>query len=206
MELDPPFEERVVSLRQLAERISRAATRLPSFVAVDGPGGAGKSSLAARLAAALPEAEIVPTDDFASWEVPLDWWPRLLAEVLEPLAAGLEARYRRYDWVKRELGAERIVSPRRFVLLEGVSSGRREFRPYLDFVIWVETEREERLRRGLERDGEDMRQQWLEWMSEEDRHITEQRTPVVADLTISGSPSLAHDPSRQVVVLAAPWG
>ena len=56
------------------------------IVAVDGPGGAGKSTLAERLAAALENAPVVHTDDFASWDNPLDWWPRLLKDVLEPLS------------------------------------------------------------------------------------------------------------------------
>jgi hypothetical protein len=46
-------------------------------VAIDGHGGAGKSTLAKRLAKELGGAQIVETDDFASWDNPLNWWPRL---------------------------------------------------------------------------------------------------------------------------------
>ena len=56
------------------------------IVAIDGRGGAGKSSLAERLAQELGGAQILRTDDFASWENPLDWWPRLIEEALEPLS------------------------------------------------------------------------------------------------------------------------
>ena len=44
------------------------------IVAVDGPGGAGKSSLSEWLAGEL-DAPIVHTDDFASWDNPTSWWP-----------------------------------------------------------------------------------------------------------------------------------
>src|SRR5260370_40485372 len=73
-------------------------------IAIDGLGGAGKSTLAARLSPALGHAPIVHTDDFASWDEPLEWWPRFLDEALRPLAAGTSARYRRYDWDRHELG------------------------------------------------------------------------------------------------------
>lgn len=45
------------------------------LVAVDGPGGAGKSTFADRLAAAAGGAPIIHTDDFASADNPIDWWP-----------------------------------------------------------------------------------------------------------------------------------
>jgi adenylate kinase family enzyme len=71
------------------------------LVAIDGPGGAGKSVFAARLAKALGGVPVVETDDFASWENPHDWWDRLEADVLESLERGQLVRYQAYD-----LGAE----------------------------------------------------------------------------------------------------
>jgi Tfp pilus assembly pilus retraction ATPase PilT len=43
------------------------------LVAVDGPGGSGKSTFAACLSAAANNAPIVHTDDFASWDNPINW-------------------------------------------------------------------------------------------------------------------------------------
>ena len=63
----------------------------------------------------------------------------------------------------RTLRAE--IEPAEIVILEGVSASREVFRPYLAYVIWIETPREERLRRGLERVGEDARDQWERWMA-----------------------------------------
>src|SRR5215212_9991964 len=77
--------------RQLLARIrgaSAPAGMSTRIVAVDGPGGAGKSTLAAALAAEL-DAPVVHTDDFASWDNPLDWWPRAIHQVLEPLTRDL---------------------------------------------------------------------------------------------------------------------
>ena len=52
-----------------------------------------------------------------------------------------------------------------------MSSARREFRPYLQFSIFVRTERSLRLQRGLKRDGKEAEAQWVEWMRQEDEYI-----------------------------------
>ena len=71
-------------------------------VAIDGQGGAGKTTLARAVAEALGDAPVVHTD-FASPEDPKDWWRRLLADVLCPLSQGRAGRYRPYDWVAGRL-------------------------------------------------------------------------------------------------------
>src|SRR5262245_15075629 len=76
-----------LNLLAIEDRIARKAppqTMDVRVVAVDGHGGAGKTTLAARLAVALGDAPAVHPDDFASWDHPLDWWPRLIEQVLQP--------------------------------------------------------------------------------------------------------------------------
>ncbi len=63
----------VRSFRGLGLQIARLPVRRPLLVAVDGPGGAGKSTFAERLSLALGGAPVVPTDDFASADAPLGW-------------------------------------------------------------------------------------------------------------------------------------
>src|SRR5690349_15944670 len=74
-----------------AVRASEAPTGVHTrIIAIDGPGGSGKSSLAEWLTPPL-DAQVIHTDDFASWEDPVDWWPRLVELALEPLAEGRPA-------------------------------------------------------------------------------------------------------------------
>lgn len=155
------------------------------FVAVDGHGGSGKTTFAARLAAALGGVQVAHTDDFASWDEPLDWWPRCIAELLEPLARGEGARYEVTAWTGAPRPAVEIV-PAELVILEGVSSSREAFRPYLSGAIWIETPREVCLARGLERDGEHMRAQWEAWLAEEDAYIAREDPRARADLVVQG--------------------
>ena len=174
------------------------ATRL---VAVDGPGGAGKSLFAARLSRHLHDATVIPTDDFASWEEPVDWWPRLESTVLRQVAAGEPIRYEAYDWDARRYDQTRFPASTAVVILEGVSSARRAVEDRLAMAVWVETPRAERLQRGLARDGEEMRSQWLAWMAEEDRHFAADRTRERATLQVDGAPATPHDPEREFVEL-----
>jgi uridine kinase len=154
------------------------------IVAVDGCGGAGKSTFAARLAGVL-DAPVVSTDECASWSHPLDWYPRVIEELLMPLAAGRSATYRRSEWGGGE-SIEVTVAPAPILVLEGVSSSRRAFDDYLAFRIWIETDRAERLRRGLERDGEHLRDQWLEWMASEDAYVADENPRARADVVVPG--------------------
>ncbi len=71
--------------------------------------------------------------------------------------------------------------------LEGVSSSREAFRPYLALSIWIETPHEERLQRGLERDGETARPQWEEWMAREDEYVEREHPEQKAHLVINGT-------------------
>ena len=158
------------------------------IIAIDGPGGAGKSTLAAWLAGELG-AYVIHTDDFASWDNPIDWWPELLDRTLKPLAAGAAAQYQPTIWAG-EQRAPVVIEPGGTVVLEGVTASRSAFRPYLAYSIWIETDRAARLHRGIDRDGEDARAQWERWMEAEDRYIEFERPAEHADVVLPGDRDL----------------
>lgn len=159
------------------------------IIAIDGPGGAGKTTLATWLADELRATAVIHTDEFASWDNPIDWWPALIEQALKPLAAGAVARYQPTAWAGEER-APIVVEPGGTVLLEGVSATRNAFRSYLAYTIWVETERAARLQRGIDRDGEDSRAQWERWMDEEDDYVARERPAEHVDVVLSGDQDL----------------
>jgi hypothetical protein len=178
------------------------------LIAVDGPGGAGKSAFAGRLAIALDGAPVIHTDDLAAEDVEFDWWSRLEAEVLGPLSSGDPARFRPTDWVRGGLQASSVTVPvEEVVVLEGVSASRASLAARLSAAVWVDAPAGTRLERGLERDGEDARTRWKRWMREESDFFATDRPWARADLLVDGAPDhrrYPHDPDQAFVARRGP--
>ena len=158
------------------------------LIAIDGPGGGGKSRLAAELEERLPSVTVIHTDDFASPNQPSWDWRRFSREVLDLLLSDRPARFQRYDWDRDQLGEWQQVPTGGTVIVEGVSSSRKELGTIWDLVIWVECARELRLQRGIERDGESLRWKWeAVWMPEEEAYVRAQDPIGRADVVVDGS-------------------
>jgi uridine kinase len=164
------------------------------LVGIDGFGGAGKSTLAARVADAVPRAQVVHIDDFWGPRIP-EWdWERFEAQVLAPLRHGQRARYQDWDW-DLDLGGEWIdVAADAVLVVEGVSCTRAEVDAVWAITVWVEAPREIRLARALERDGATMLVRWLEdWMPSEEAYAARERpwerVTYIVDGTGDGAPS-----------------
>lgn len=172
------------------DRAARALRRLPPslgpvrLIAVDGHAGSGKSTLARRLAAALGGAPVLRLDDLATHEELFAWTDRLRAQVLEPLGRGETARYHPYDWNLRSFGAARPLPAAPVVLVEGVGTGRRELRPHLAWLLWMERSAGASWERGRHRDGPEQAEFWDGWVVAETRHFAEDPSRPFADTLV----------------------
>jgi energy-coupling factor transporter ATP-binding protein EcfA2 len=167
-------------------RIGKPRLGAVTLVAVDGPSGSGKSTFADTLAADL-DAVIIRTDDFATWDDPVGWWPRLRDGVLTPLAAGRPGAYTRIEWSDGSPGPGKLitVNPPKVLLIEGVSAGRRSVRPLLSALMWRElADPAERLERAVARDGEASRAPLVAWQRFENGWFDVDGTKAAADHTV----------------------
>jgi uridine kinase len=163
------------------------------FIAIDGRGGSGKSTLARMLASALT-AQIIHTDDFASWGNPLDWHSELIDKVFVPIRDGATSlSYMPTKWWDSH-HPEPITPPvTEVMIIEGVSALRREFRSYITLGILVDAPRDICLRRGIERDRatgkpvETLIRMWNDWQDEEERYFERDRPKAHADFVIDGT-------------------
>jgi len=178
--------------RILVSAAGRPAINGVRIIGVDGPAGAGKSTLAARLAQASG-APIIEVDDFVSWDDPsgLRWWGRFEEQVLGPLLTGSDARFQRRDWAGDwrgdSLGDWKTVPWHPLVIIEGVTCTRQATVGRLAYAIWVEAPAEVRLRRGLARDhGQpyDVEQLWRDWMIQEQEFFAIDATRDRADVIV----------------------
>jgi len=150
-----------------------ACPRDTVVVALDGPCGGGKSTLAAHLAA-LTDAALFHTDDFflrPEQRTPARYAEpggnvdreRLLAEVLLPLARGEAPSPRRFDCGSMTLSGP-VPAPRRRVnILEGSYSLHPALRAYIDIPVFVAVPPETQMRRLAAR-GSDLaafRDRWI---------------------------------------------
>lgn len=192
----------VLSLDALAARVRDSLPRAGSttVVAVDGPAGSGKTTLAARLAALLDDAPVVHMDDlYPGWDGLAAAAVTLTEQVLAPLGAGRAARYRRWDWHASRY-AEWVPVPAAPVLIvEGCGSGSTPGAGYLALLLWVEAPHDVRQARGFERDGDGFRPYWERWARQEAALFTVERTRERADLRIDTASAVPHDPVHEVV-------
>ena len=115
-------------------------------------------------------------------------WGRMLKDVIEPISRNKEGCYQRYDWEKDDLAEWHTVPVGGIVVIEGVYSLRNEVVDKYDYTIWVDCPRDMRLSRGLERDGEDARDMWVNnWMISEDLYVKEHNPLGRADLVVNGT-------------------
>ncbi|WP_062294547.1 AAA family ATPase [Demequina phytophila] len=179
--MNPTLGELVVGTLGAPARLGR--TRL---VLVDGPAGSGKTTLAARLGAALG-AQVLHGDDMYEGWTGLSTLDRVLAQVLEPLARGETGGFRRWDWHASARAEEIRVPVDDALVIEGVGVASRAARVHASSVIYVDAPWELRLARGIARDGEAMRAEWERWHVAEDRHLAGEGARDAAGWVIDGT-------------------
>jgi uridine kinase len=162
------------------------------LVCVDGPAGSGKTTLAGSVHALVHAsgrrvATVHMDDLYEGWTgLTAKIEPRLLDQILLPMATGAKARWQRYDWsAARFADWSDLPSPLDVLVLEGCGSGALAYAQYTALLVWVEAPRAVRLDRGLERDGGQVLNDWLAWMELEADYFAANRTRDRADLRIS---------------------
>lgn len=181
------------------------------MVLIDGPAGSGKSTVANRIAIAMggepspgcgtfePETDriaprpiqILHGDDMlGGWDGLPTLGDVLMGDVLSPLARGDHAVFRMWDWERDARGKEIPIVATDTLIVEGVGVGQDDTRPYANLLVYVEASADVRLERGIERDGDHLRDHWIRWLDVEADHFAEHGTREAADVIVDGNSSL----------------
>jgi uridine kinase len=173
-------------------------TKRPFLIAIDGIGTSGKSSLGAELARGL-KGELIHVDDYflpfslrthhRMTDCPMGnvEWERLEGEILRQ-AGNPRAVTRHFDCSAGEYSGPVEYDLSGTVIIEGVSSLRKELRDYYDLRIYIDISPEERLRRIALRDPEWKQRMWhSEWIPLEDSYTAADVPKKAADHIIPGT-------------------
>lgn len=193
-------------LNFIIHRIAELRVENPRrIIAIDGRGGAGKSSLARKIAAGFQGATHVEFDWF---HLPKDQVrdnerfdiQRLMDELIKPFREGRqELVCGRYNWgylAGRPDGLSAEPSRLRGVetlLLEGCGTLSSQLNSLYDLRVWVDTPAEEALERGMRRDIDEygleparVRAAWQEWVAWEAKALACDDRSLRADVRFIG--------------------
>jgi hypothetical protein len=183
----------------------RAVRGRPVVLAVDGRSNGGKTTLAARIGAAVPGSAVVHTDDIAWAHSRFGWADLLIDGILVPVRQGRAVSYRPPRWAEHGRdGAIEVPADCPLLVIEGDGAGRQEVAGLIDALIWVQSDDREAERRVLTRIGKPNEAPTLghhrEWMTEEIPFNAAQRTWERADIIVCGTPEIRCDPVSEIVV------
>lgn len=142
------------------------------LIAIEGFGGAGKTTFAGKLTKLLKSAYVVSVDDFiikerieeASWDNGVFDRTRLEEQVLKPLQTGKRARYQKLLWEEESLSEFITIPDVRYVIIEGITSYHPDIAHYYDVKVWVHAPIEVATGRGVSRDlGNENESKWGVW-------------------------------------------
>jgi dephospho-CoA kinase len=198
---------RVEKLSEVVRRLRAAAPAgRPLLVAIDGRGGAGKSTLAERLRSVVPASAVVHTDDVAWNHAYFDWGGLMAENVIKPLHRGEAVEFRPRAWAEHHRpGAIRVAAGLDVVWIEGTGIIREELAAWIDAAIWVQGDLDEQERRLVARDGDsaDQRRHVAAWLAEELPFVLREQPWSKATFIVAGTTGLPHDPDSEIVCAPA---
>jgi hypothetical protein len=197
---------RVVTVAEAVRWLWDAAgdvTGRPRVIAVDGRGGAGKTTLAERFRAAVPGSAVVHTDDVAWNHAYFDWGAVVAENILRPLHQWAAVDFRPGAWVAHDRpGSITVPAGAGVVWVEGTGIIRAELDPWLDASVWIQGDLDEQERRLADRDGDSpgQREHVANWLREELPFLLREQPWARATLVVAGPAPIDHDPHTELVV------
>ena len=160
------------------------------ILAIDGPAGAGKTTLAEHLAAALSlkyKVQIIHMDDLYN-----GWFDAFDHHLTEALAAISRAHKRkekisisRYNWHDGAYSAAAEIPQADLLIFEGVGSSQSAIRESLSAAIWLEIDREQGLERVIARDGAANSSEMNQWLLLQEEYFNREDCENSADFILT---------------------
>jgi uridine kinase len=160
------------------------------IIAIDGPAGAGKTTLAHEIFLALSpkmSVNVIHMDDlYNGWDSALT---DDLSEILQYLSAQHQrqepTKISRYNWATSSSEPPEEMAPADLLILEGVGSGDKSMQDQFAALIWIDIDPEIGVKRVIERDGPGVRIQMQKWLGTQQQYFSQHSTREKADFILT---------------------
>jgi uridine kinase len=161
-----------------------------TLIAIDGPAGAGKTTLAAKF-----EREFAPDnsvcvihmdDLYAGWENALDENLTLrLSEIVNAFKSRTQFTISIFNWSSNSFDSYCTIEPTDILIIEGVGAGQKVVRESGATLYWLDIEPSLGLERVLARDGFEIELHMRQWQIDQAQFFESDLTRNYADFIIT---------------------
>ena len=152
-----------------------------TLLAIDGPAGAGKTTLAAQLHAEYSVDSTVRTihmdELYNGWDGALG---QSLTDALQAITSahlsGLTHTIKIFNWHLMEFDREEVIDPTDFLILEGVGAAQKVVREAGAITYWLDIDNDTGLHRVLARDGAHIEKEMRQWQIQQSIHFAMDQT------------------------------
>ena len=176
---------------QLIEALSEITLGIDQpIIAIDGPAGAGKTTLASTISLAFSpqlSTTVIHMDElYPGWQGALG---EELTKTLTWLTSCHKAKkpllYSSFNWVTNEFDPPKSHASTQLLILEGVASAQIAIEDSLATTIWLDLDPAIGYQRVIERDGEKISQEMKQWLVVQEQHFAADMTKERCEFLLS---------------------
>jgi uridine kinase len=175
----------------LIEALYDLTKSLPTpIITIDGPAGAGKTTLASHLSTSLGNyfsTSVIHMDDlYNGWQDPFSGpFIEALKTITESHGKKKSYAIPQFDWALGAYGPAKSSQPSQLLILEGVGSSTSHIRDVVSASIWIDIKPEVGLQRVLTRDGTSIASEMQQWLKTQETFFTTEKSAELADFALT---------------------
>lgn len=176
--------ELIAALAEIAHDVDQP------IIAIDGPAGSGKTTLASTLFLALSPhitTKVIHMDElYPGWKGAIGGE---LTTTLTWLTSSHKAKkpllYSSFNWSSEEFESPKSYPSSELLILEGVASAQIAIEEFLATSIWLDLDPLVGFQRVIARDGEKISEEMTSWLAMQEQHFVVDRTKERCEFLLS---------------------